>query len=205
MKLDRVAAFSDGIFAVAATLLVLDLKIDSLKDPHSAVELKDRLVEQLPKFYSWLISFFIVCKFWVNHHHILALASRATFAMVWLNSIFLMFQTLIPFLTDLMGEFHQNSLAVCLFGVVLAFNTLLFIALHAYILARVMKPEFIGTQPPHVIRNSFFGVAFYLMGAAMAWYNVRLAFLIYGIMPMFFIVPGPRASSATGSHTHAQE
>ncbi len=204
MHLSRVEAFSDGLFAVAATLLVLDLKIDSLNDPHSVTELKGQLIEQLPKFYSWLISFFIVCKFWINHHHILSLCGRVNYGMVWLNSIFLMFQSLIPFLTALMGEYHENPLAVCLFGIAMAFNTLLFIALlfialHAYILKFLIKPQFVGTQPPHVIRNSFLGVGAYLLGAGMAWMNVKIALLIYGISPLIFVVPAP-AVKKTGEN-----
>ncbi len=92
------------------------------------------MLELLPKFLSWLISFIIVCKFWLNHHHILALAHHANYAMVWLKAIFLMFQSFVPFPTALMGEYATNPLAVSMFGVVMAVNTVLFIALHAYIL-----------------------------------------------------------------------
>ncbi|MGA2245239.1 MAG: TMEM175 family protein [Verrucomicrobiota bacterium] len=191
MRLGRIEAFSDGIFAVAATLLVLDLKIDHLTDAHSVVELKAALLAQLPKFFSWLISFLIVCKFWLNHHHILALARHATYGMVWLNSIFLMFQSLVPFPTALMGSYPRNPLAVSLFGMAMAFNTLLFIALHAYILRNLLKPELAGTLDPLVIRKSFLGVCFYLAGAGAAWFDVRMAFVVYGCMPLFFVVPAP--------------
>lgn len=191
MRLGRIEAFSDGIFAVAATLLVLDLRVDHLTDATSVGELGRALLDQLPRFFSWLISFFIVCKFWINHHHILALAKHATYGMVWLNSIFLMFQSLVPFPTALMGEYPRNPLAVSLFGVIMAFNTLLFIALHAYILRNLLKPELVGMFDPHIIRKSFLGVAFYLAGVAAAWLNVKLAFVIYAFMPMLFIVPPP--------------
>jgi uncharacterized membrane protein len=196
MRLGRIEAFSDGIFAVAATLLVLDLRIDHLVDAQSVGELKSSLISQLPKFFSWLISFIIVCKFWLNHHHILALAKHATYGMVWLNSIFLMFQSLVPFPTALMGEYPQNPLAVSLFGWVLAFNTLLFMMLHAYILRNLLKPELTGTQDPHIIRKSFLGVASYLVGSAAAWINVEIGMVIYGFTPLLFIVPAPSPRSA---------
>ena len=189
MHLGRIEAFSDGIFAVAATLLVLDLKVEHLTDVHSVSELKEALVEQLPRFFSWLISFVIVCKFWINHHHILGLAKHATYGMVWLNSIFLMFQSLVPFPTALMGGYPENRLAVSLFGVVMALNTLLFIALHAYILRHLLKPELEGTQDPLVIRKSFLGVASYLAGVAAAWVSVKITFVIYAATPLLFIVP----------------
>ncbi len=112
----------------------------------------------LPKFLSWLI----ICKFWLNHHHVLGLARHAKYALVWLNSIFLMFQSFIPFPTAMTGEYATNPLAVSMFGVVMAFNALLFIALHAYILRNLIKPELADLQDPQIIRKSFVGGFFLL-------------------------------------------
>src|SRR5437867_6605973 len=128
LRLTRIEAFSDGVFAIIVTLLVLELKVPALKDPHSVRELTHALIDLLPKFLSWLISFIIVCKFWLNHHHVLALARHADYALVWLNSIFLMGQAFIPFPTALLGEYPGNPLAVSFFGCVFAVNTLLFLA-----------------------------------------------------------------------------
>src|SRR5499426_4101579 len=122
LHLTRIEAFSDGVFAIVVTLLVLELKLPVLKDHGSVSELAHQLVELLPKFLSWLISFIIVCKFWLNHHHVLALARHANYAMVWLNSIFLMGQSFIPFPTALAGEYVNNRLAVSFFGCVFAVN-----------------------------------------------------------------------------------
>ena len=90
LRLTRIEAFSDGVFAVAVTLLVLDLKVPALAHHGDVGELAQALLDQLPKFLSWLISFIIVCKFWLNHHHLLGLARHADYGFVWLNSIFLM-------------------------------------------------------------------------------------------------------------------
>jgi len=189
LQLTRIEAFSDGVFAIVVTLLVLELKVPSLRDHQSATELVHNLLGVLPKFLSWLISFIIVCKFWLNHNHVLGLARHATYGMVWLNSIFLMFQSFIPFPMAMMGEYADNPLAVSLFGLVMAVNTLLFIALHAYILANLLKPEMANSQDPHVIRNSFVGVASYSIGAIAAWRSVYAAFLVYLLTPLFFLVP----------------
>jgi uncharacterized membrane protein len=189
LRLTRIEAFSDAVFAIIVTMLVLELKVPPLHDHGSAEELGRELGDLLPKFRSWLISSVILCKFWLNHHHILGLARHADYAMVWLNSIFLMFQSFIPFPTAWMGVYPANPLAVSMFGVVMAFNTLLFIALHAYILRRLIKPELVAAQVPHIIRKSFIGVIFYLIGAATAWVSVHAAFLAYLLTPLFFIVP----------------
>ena len=77
LRLTRVEAFSDGVFAIVVTLLVLELKVPALRHFASPADLAHQLVELMPKFLSWLISFIIVCKFWLNHNHILTLARHA--------------------------------------------------------------------------------------------------------------------------------
>jgi len=165
LRLNRTEAFSDGVFAIVVTLLVLELKVPILHDRASVSELDHQLVDLVPKFLSWLISFVIVCKFWLNHHHLLTFARHATYGMVWLNSIFLMGQAFIPFPTALMGEYPTNPLAVSLFGAVMAVNTLLFIALQSYILGNLLKPELVSAVVPHLTRKSFVGVISYLLGS----------------------------------------
>lgn len=189
LKLTRIEAFSDGVFAIVVTLLVLELKVPDLANSGSVAELAGRLLELLPKFLSWLISFIIVCKFWLNHHYIFGLPRHADYALVWLNSIFLMGQAFIPFPTALMGEYPANPLAVTFFGSAMALNTLLFIAVYAYILRTSIKPELVATQMPHVILRSFVGVASYMIGAGAAWLNVYIAFAVYLLTPLFFITP----------------
>jgi len=196
LRLTRLEAFSDGVFAIIVTLLVLELKVPTLADHHSAAELGHQLQQLLPKFLSWLISFIIVCKFWLSHHHVLGLARHANYAMVWLNALFLMFQSFVPFPTALMGEYPGNPLAVAFFGIVMAFNTMLFMLLHRYVLRHLLKPEMEGTQDPHVILKSWIGVASYLLGSASAWWLVMpLAYVFYALTPLFFIVPPSRRST----------
>ncbi|HEU5047233.1 MAG TPA: TMEM175 family protein [Rickettsiales bacterium] len=189
LPLNRIEALSDGVFAIIVTLLVLDLKTPELHDPKSVMELWHSLLAQAPRFLSWLISFVIVCKFWLNHHHLLRLARSADYGMIWLNSIFLMFQSFVPFPTALMGSYPDNALAVSFFGLVMAFNTLLFIGLKAYIVRRRIKPEMAEFHVPGIVALSFVGPAGYLLGAAFAWWNVAAAFVFYVVTPWFFIVP----------------
>ncbi|HET8608185.1 MAG TPA: TMEM175 family protein [Burkholderiales bacterium] len=209
LRLNRIEAFSDGVFAIVVTLLVLELAVPSLHDADSASELGRQLIDLLPKFVSWLISFIIVCKFWLNHHHILGLARHADYGMVWINCIFLMFQSFVPFPTAMMGTYPGNPLAVSGFGMVMALNTLLFIALHTHILWHLLKPELADTVIPHIIPKSFIGVLSYLVGAAVAWFVSHAAFVIYLLTPLFFVVPPqrhrtPAAESASATARSTQ-
>lgn len=194
LPLTRIEAFSDGVFAIIVTLLVLELKVPALKDHASVAELAHALREILPKFLSWLISFIIVCKFWLNHHHIFSLARQADYGLVWLNSIFLLGQSFIPFPSALMGEYPDNRLAVSFFGLVFAINTLLFLVLHAYIVRRLIKPDLAGQQDPHGVLKGLVGPACYFSGAALAWISVPAAFAVYAITPLFYLTPPGHAA-----------
>ena len=199
LRLGRIEAFSDGVFAIVATLLVLDLRVPSLVNHTNVAELGSALLNQLPKFLSWLISFVIVCKFWLNHHHVLGQARHANYALVWLNSIFLMFQSFVPFPTAIMGEYPENPLAISFFGCVMALNTVLFILLQSYVQKNLLKPEWKGAEDPHLLAKSLVGPASYLVGVACAWWNVYAAFAVYFLTPWFFITPPePRPPSASG-------
>jgi len=190
LKLNRIEAFSDGVFAIVVTLLVLDLRVPDLHDHNSVAELCEKLREQLPKFLSWLISFIIVCKFWLNHHHLLGQARYANYGMVWLNSLFLMFQSFIPFPTGLMGEYPSNPLAVTIFGFVMSANTVMFLVLQRYILRKLIKPEFAAAVDLRIGVRTLIGPVFYLIGSAAAWVSTPVAFVFYMITPLFFITPG---------------
>jgi uncharacterized membrane protein len=85
-------------------------------------------------------------------------------------------QSFIPFPTALMGEYHDNPLAVSFFGGVFAVNTLLFLALHAYIVRNLLKPELAALQDPHGMRKAMIGPASYVVGAAAAWFSIPAAF-----------------------------
>jgi uncharacterized membrane protein len=79
LRLDRVEGFSDGVFAMVVTLLVLELRAPNLADAQSPSGPAHQLRELLPKFVSGLVGFVIVCKFWLNHHQVSGLARYAAF------------------------------------------------------------------------------------------------------------------------------
>ena len=189
LRLTRVEAFSDGVFAIVVTLLVLELKVPLLGDPHGKGALLEGLRELIPKFVSWLLSFIIVCKFWLNHNRLLDDARHADYALVWLNSLFLLGQAFIPFPTALLGEYPSNPLAVAVFGCVMAVNTLLFIALQAYIARNLLKPELVEGRDPRAALRAFVGPLSYLAGAAAGWFYTPAGFAFYIVTPLFYIVP----------------
>ncbi len=110
----RIEALSDGIFAIAMTLLVLDLKIPENIVPPGL--LTRTLLALWPKFLSYVMSFALLGVFWIGHHGYSHFLKRTDRWFLWINLLFLLFVALLPFTTDLMGDNPAHRLAVMIYG-----------------------------------------------------------------------------------------
>src|SRR5579871_4162587 len=93
----RVEAFSDGVFGIAMTLLVLDIKVPHASDVVHGVTLAGLLVRQWPTFATYVLSFITVLIMWTNHHKLFRLIGRSNNTFLMINGLLLMFVTLVPF------------------------------------------------------------------------------------------------------------
>ena len=103
----RVEAFSDGVFAIAITLLVLDLKVP--RDLHEGRTLADVLLEQWPAYLAFVTSFMTILVMWINHHRIFRLIGRSDDRLLLYNGLLLMGITLVPFPTSLVAEYLRHD------------------------------------------------------------------------------------------------
>jgi uncharacterized membrane protein len=120
LPLHRIEALTDGIFAVAMTLLVIELKLPEHGSVESAEALVGALVALMPKAISWLLSFFVLSLFWVGHHRVFAFVRRADSTLVVLNLIELAAVSLMPFSSALSGEFSNTYVAHLIFSINMA-------------------------------------------------------------------------------------
>jgi uncharacterized membrane protein len=113
-NLDRLAALSDGVFGVALTLLVLDLRVPAAQSVHGEHDLWRALVSLAPRLLPYLMTFMTVGIFWVGQQAQLNLFQRADRTLTWLHIGFLFVVTLTPFSTALLAEFlaYRTALAV---------------------------------------------------------------------------------------------
>ncbi|HEX8879182.1 MAG TPA: TMEM175 family protein [Candidatus Acidoferrum sp.] len=112
MTKGRMEAFSDGVFAVIITIMVLEMK------PPQGVSLVS-LQPVLPVFLSYVLSFVYVGIYWNNHHHLLQAAKHVAGGILWANLHLLFWLSLTPFVTAWMGENHFAPWPVALYGLVL--------------------------------------------------------------------------------------
>ncbi len=186
----RVEAFSDGIFAIIITLLVLEIKVPHIHEYNSSQELLKALLGLLPKFIGWIISFFTIAVIWVNHHKIFSQFKMLDTGIFWWNAFLLLWCTFIPFPTAVLGDYPENQTAVVFYGVVmsmmaLCFTLMRFYALrHKFVLGEEVNMEQFrkGTK-----MSLLFGPVMYLLGVAIGFIHPYLAFLVFFAIPVYFI------------------
>jgi uncharacterized membrane protein len=106
---NRIEALTDGVFAVAMTLPVLDIKVPELRQPTGTADLPLKLLGLGPKLLSYSVSFTILGVYWVGHHIQLSFIRRADRPLLWINILFLLWVALVPFSTALLGEYPKDS------------------------------------------------------------------------------------------------
>ena len=112
----RISALSDGVFAIAMTLLVLELKLPDLGRGLGGDAFAAELLQQGPRFFSWLLSFAILCRLWITQHALLAGGDTRSRGFVGWTFLFLGAVSFIPFPTSLLSEHHDQALSVVAFS-----------------------------------------------------------------------------------------
>src|SRR5258708_17072253 len=184
MKKGRMEAFSDGVIAIIITIMVLELHV-----PHGD-NIRD-LLPMLPVLISYILSFVNVGIYWNNHHHMLYAAERINGAILWSNLNLLFWLSLMPFATAWMGENHFARWPVILYGFVLIMNGLAYT-----ILCRLLIKE-AGADSPLAIAlgkdwKGKSSVFIYAAAIGLAFINPWLAFALYLIVAVMWIIPVKR-------------
>jgi uncharacterized membrane protein len=183
----RLEAFSDGIFAIAATLLVLDLGV-----PKTGSSLLEGLLHQWPAYAAYATSFLTIGIIWVNHHAVLQRLERVDRGLLFLNLILLLFVALIPFPTKVLAQYLQSwgadaHVAAAAYGVAMILMGLSFSILNYYATARGLMA---GHQRLTFIQQVRFsiGLLMYAVGTGVALIDARIALLIYAALAVYYVI-----------------
>jgi uncharacterized membrane protein len=142
----RVLAFSDGLFAIAMTLLVVSVTVPNISDHDSVHQLADGLNDLVPDFTSFFISFAVIGRYWLAHHQFVSLLKEIDQSFIALNLVYLAFIAFLPFPTALLGEYFENPLSIAIYAVNVGLVSGLEVVLlrHAYragLLTRQIPPD----------------------------------------------------------------
>ena len=205
MSKARAEAFSDGVFAVAATLLVFSIPIP---DPKAA--LGDALLNGWPSYAAYVISFVTILVIWVNHHATLDAMRTFDRSLLFLNGFLLMTVAVIPFTTGVLARAlqaeHDQSAAAVAYGVAATLMSLAFTSINTY-----AKTHDLFTTPFSLLGYSL-GQLGYPVATVIAFFSYQLSLAIYAALALFYLVfplireaqlrrlPPSPASSTTPSH-----
>jgi uncharacterized membrane protein len=197
--IDRLLALTDGVVAIALTLLVLQLQVPVTaaltKHPDSARALWHALDPDGSEMTSYLVSFLVIAQFWMVHHRVLRGMKGHSEGLAWRNFSFLLALTLMPFTSDLIGRYGTNPVAITLFGLNLVAISLstqwifLYAAHHNLILdvARSARDE--RTARVRILLV----ISIVALSMVLAWTAPQLAKFVW----LFFLVVPPSAERIT--------
>ena len=187
----RIEAFSDGVFAIAMTLLALELKVPhiDLSAGHVSSSLAAALDAEWPSYFAFVTSFFTVLIMWVHHHLIFKLVRRTDPTLLFANGFLLMLVTVVPFPTAVVSEYLRTPAApvACAFyaGFFVLISIGFWILLWAAFRKTVIDPHASAATVARLRKNYRLGPPLYLAAAAAAPFSPWLAM---GICSALWIV-----------------
>jgi uncharacterized membrane protein len=196
----RIEAFSDGVFAIAATLLILGIQVPTLPncDPLAdAGALLDSLIRQWPHYLAYFMGFSTIVIMWINHHGLFRLIRRSTHGLLLWNSLLLLVISVVPFPTALVADYlspldsDRARLALAIYSgwgivIALAHNALWwYMSYHNRLINRTADPREVRA----VTQSYFFGPILYLAGLIAAIWSAPLSLAVNLLLAVFFALP----------------
>lgn len=182
---DRLCAVSDGVYAFALTLLVLDLKVPEVPGI-SNPQLTTDLFQQVPNFIAYAIAFSVVAFFWVSHHRLFRSVKSCDGRAVIFNFTHLIFISLTPYGASLIGHYEGDRIATIVFSAILGMASLSLIAMGQYVLAREewRTDEAGGTWVKIHWWTAYIGPAIALVSILLSFVNINVALCLWFLLPL---------------------
>lgn len=190
-RIDRVLALSDGVFAFAVTLLVLDLIVPTLSPGASSMDLWQGLSNEYLNFFNYILSFFIAGIWWNSHHRNFEQIRDSNTALRMLNLFFLIWIALLPFFTKILDQYHGLQLSVVLYAIdqAAAGIFLALIWLYASRNNRLINKNMSKTAIRFFTLRNVITPIFFIISIGISFIDANVAsYSWYGLIPLFIIV-----------------
>jgi TMEM175 potassium channel family protein len=201
---NRLEAFSDGVFAIAITLLVLELNVPA------GDNLWHQLKEEWPSFAAFFVSFWVIGIIWVNHHGVLDHLARADRGVLYLNLLLLFTVVFIPFPTALLADHlksgEDETVAAVVYSGAFVAMSVAYGFLWTYITNRkeLLGVELTDEEIRHISRRFLIGNPFYILQLIVAFISPAVVLVINAALAVYYMVAGMRSPMA-GVDTRARD
>jgi uncharacterized membrane protein len=189
METGRVEAFSDGVFAIAITLLILAVGVDQAR---SSGSLSHQLLHLWPAYIAYIVSFVTVGIMWINHHQIFRQFARVDRIMLLLNMLLLMLIAFTPFPTRVVAEFaHSESdrrAAALLYGINFTLTAIFFFVVWIYGSRRLLRPDADVREVSGITRSYAPGVPIYATATLLAFASPTASLIMFAAITLFYAI-----------------
>jgi uncharacterized membrane protein len=188
MSKERLEAFSDAVFAVALTLLVLEIHVPEIAGHSDLGQYAAAMAPLVPKFESFALTFVIICIHWVGHHYFFRHLRDVPLGMLWLNNLFLFWICVMPFPTAMLGDHPVDQFPIILYAVNQLCASLNFLAFRSYARKHNLFKDAATAQamgPGH----SLPAIALFTLSIVLAFVNIYLSLACLVIVPLLYFVP----------------
>ena len=186
MKKARLEAFSDGVFAIVITLLILDIKLPKV----DYNDLPAALYIILPNISVYVLSFLIIGMYWVFHHYTFMFMKEADGVLLWLNILVLLFISFLPFPTSLMGQYPYQTIPIVMYGLNLlcanavGFISLLYLNKNKQLTTEMFTPKLFRSQMHTYISVN----VMYMICIGLAFFMPKFSSFLFGIISVYLII-----------------
>ncbi len=184
MTTNRLEAFSDGVLAIIITIMVLELSAPEEPTLESLLQL-------LPVFVSYILSFIYLGIYWNNHHHLFQITEKSNGRILWANLHLLFWLSLIPFTTAWVGEYFREQLPVASYGAVLLMCAIAYNILQHQIL-RSHDETFKLRKAIGKDYKGKLSIVLYVVGMGLSFVNTNVAIAAYMVVAMIWFIPERR-------------
>lgn len=185
MQLDRIKALTDGVLAIVLTILVLGFEVPEHEFSEDGV--LAFLVKLREPFIAYVVSFGIVATYWIQHAAMFRLLRTANRSLVWLNLLFMLPLTLLPFFTDLRAEYHTEYRVTMLYAGANVLCGLLLLWMWKYASLRSLTVSMVPAVRRSMSRRIMVGVGLNLAGALVAPISTHFSTAFFLMLPLIYL------------------
>ena len=208
MNKQRLEAFSDGVYAIVITLLILTIRIPEVP----AKALGATLIKMLPEMFTYFLSFFVVGLYWFAHHRVSHQVKQIDGTFIWLNMIWLLFVSVMPFPAALLGRYPLQAIPIAIYGTDLILANATGFLITAYLknhpelsVTPISSEALRGQMPVYLATNGIYLVAIGF-GWALPWLSYSLyALVLAWLMVRYARINNPFQSEASRSSRRSRK
>lgn len=179
----RLESFSDGVFAIAITLLVLTLHLPATQGPVPAAQQIHDLLSIWPQYAVYFVAFGTIGIMWINHHALLKNAERVTLGILIANLLLLAFISFLPFATQVLGQYGITNVAIVYYGIVMSLISVAYTVLYFQVYTAHV-PGKTRMQP-----WSFVGLTLYPLASVAGYFAPMTGLLLMALLALYYMHP----------------